>query len=196
MIVPRLLVQLPDVVPDVAARLGVEAEGGLVEEQDLGPVGQAPGDLQAPLHAARVLVDQHAGLVGELDQGQDLVDAAPALGLAEAVHHGVELEVLAAGQAAVEGRLLEDDADALAHGVAVAGDVEAGHDGGARGRPEEGREHVDRRRLAGPVRAEKPEQLALGDGERDAVDGGEAVERLDQAFHAYGVQFGVPSKEP
>ena len=53
-----LFVELADVLPDVAARLGVEAQGRLVEEEDLGPVDQAAGDLEAALHAARVLLDE------------------------------------------------------------------------------------------------------------------------------------------
>ncbi len=78
----------------------------------------------------------------------------------------------------------------LRYGVAVAGDVEAG-DGGAPGaRPEEGREHVDRRRLAGAVGTEQAEELPLFDGERDAVHGGESVERFHQSCRADGVHKG------
>jgi len=78
------------------------------------------------------------------------------------------------------------------HGVAVAGHVEAGHQGGARGRPEQGREHVDGRRLARAIGTEKAEELPLRDRERDAVHGREAVERLHQAFGTYSVQIDAP----
>ena len=43
--------QLPDIAPDGAARLRIEADGGLVEEQDAAVVDEGAGDLQAPLHA-------------------------------------------------------------------------------------------------------------------------------------------------
>src|SRR5215831_15302721 len=42
--------QLADVAPDRAARLRVEAHGGLVQEQHPRRVQQAAGDLEPPLH--------------------------------------------------------------------------------------------------------------------------------------------------
>jgi hypothetical protein len=85
---------------------------------------------------------------------------------------------LAAGQPAVEGRFLEDDADAPAHGVAVAGDVEAGH-GGA---PAVGRRSVESMLMVVVLPPRWGEQaISPFDGERDVVHGREAVERLSPA---------------
>ncbi len=136
-----------------------------------------------------------AALSVELDERQDLVDAAAPLGLADAVHHGVEFEVLAAGQLAVEGGLLEDDADALADAVAVAGHVEAGDRGAPRGRPQEGREHVDGRRLARPVGAEQAEELPFADGKdmpSTAVKPSNVFTRFSTRMASTGLSFGVP----
>ena len=47
-----LFVQLLDVRPELVAGLRIEAERGLVEEDDFRRVQQAAGDFQAPLHAA------------------------------------------------------------------------------------------------------------------------------------------------
>ncbi len=98
---------------------------------------EAPGDLEAPLHAARVLLDERRGLLFKIDQAEDLVDSPPALGLAHAVHHGVELEVLPAGELDVQGGLLEDDADALADAVTGFRNVVAGYLGRSGSRFEE-----------------------------------------------------------
>ncbi len=89
----------------------------------------------------------------------------------DAVQLGVQAEVLLGGEVAVERLVLEDEADVPADVVALGGDVEAAHAGGAGGGPRERAEHVDRRALAGAVGAEEAEDLAASDGERDAADG-------------------------
>jgi hypothetical protein len=61
----------------------------------------------------------------------------------DAVELGVQAEVLLGGEVAVERRVLEHEADVPADVVALAGDVEAAHTGGAGGGPGERAEHVD-----------------------------------------------------
>ena len=75
-------------------------------------------------------------------------------------HAAVELEVLGGGQRAVDRDRLRDVADRLPHGEAVADDVVAGDERAAVRRAQQRREHADRRRLAGAVRAEQAEHLA------------------------------------
>ena len=96
--------------------LGVEAVGGLVEDQHLGVAEQRLRDAEALAHAERVVAHPAVGLVvGEADQLEHLLDAA--LGQAHgALHQG---EDLAAGAAGVLGGGVEQDAD-VASGV---GDV-------------------------------------------------------------------------
>ncbi len=63
--------------PDGDARDGVEAGGGLVEEEDFWLVDQPAGDFQPPPHAAG---EHFHGLVrplGEIDGGEQFVDGAP-----------------------------------------------------------------------------------------------------------------------
>ena len=50
----------------------------------------------------------------------------------------------------------------------------------ARGRREDARQHAERRRLAGAVRAEEPDHLAARDVEGDVVDGGASAEALGE----------------
>ena len=66
-------------------------------------------------------------------------------------------------------------------------DVEAVDERRARGRRQQRRQHADERRLAGAVRAEQAEDLALFDGEADAVDGGEVAEPLDDLPDVDGI---------
>ena len=80
------------------------------------------------------------------------------------------MQQLVAGHQRIDGRVLQGHTDVAAHVVGLGDDVEAGHLGAARGRPEQGREHADDRALAGTVGAEEAEDLALPHLEIDAVD--------------------------
>ncbi len=70
-----LVVELRDLLPDRLARDGVEARGRLVEEQHPRLVHQRRGEVEAPLHAARVGADAAVGGRLEVDALQQLVRA-------------------------------------------------------------------------------------------------------------------------
>ena len=106
--------------------------------------------------------------------------------LRHAVQLGVEAQVLLGGQVAVERRVLEDEPDAAAHGVALAHDVVAGDARAAAVGRQQRAEHRDRRRLAGAVGAEEAERLAGGDVEVDAAHRLDVAEALDQPAHLDG----------
>src|SRR5262249_44079784 len=64
-------------------------------------------------------------------------------------------------------------------------------------RAEEGRQHLDGGGLTRPVRAEEREDLAGADLERDAIDGADVAERLDQVLdvdHRLPSEGGEPSR--
>ena len=96
----------------------------------------------------------------------------------DVVEHGVEPQVLVGREPVVERGVLEHHADRPPHVVGLGDDVIAGQLGPAARRPEQGREHEDRRALAGAVGAEEAEDLALVDLEVDGVDGSKAAEIL------------------
>src|SRR5437867_4142662 len=74
------LLQAVEAVPDKVPGLRVEARRRLVEEHELRLVDQAAGDRQAALHAAREMLDDVAAALGQLDEVEELVGAAPGLG--------------------------------------------------------------------------------------------------------------------
>ena len=92
------------------------------------------------------------------------------------------MQQLVAGHQWIDGCVLQRDTDVAAHVVGLGDDVEAGHLGAACSRPEQGREHADDGALAGTIRAEKAEDLALPHFEVDAVDRFHRSEMADEPF--------------
>ena len=105
----------------------------------------------------------------ELDELEQLVGARRRLARREVEQPPLEDEQLAPGLPRVEPGLLQRDADPAAHGVGLAGDVDAGDPRAAGGDREQRRQHPHRRRLAGAVRPEEAEHLARLDPQVDAA---------------------------
>src|SRR6058998_2495906 len=82
-----------------------------------------------------------------------------------------ELQVLAHAHVRVEGRRLGEVADAALHLVSLLEDVESRQARRALRRRLEAREDAHGRRLAGAVRSQETDDVALPDLEADAVDG-------------------------
>ena len=87
-----------------------------------------------------------------------------------------EPDVLIDGQRLVEREALRHVADAALDCLGIARDVDAADDGRAGGRPQQTAQHADGGRLAGAVGAEKAEDLAGFDVERQLIDGRERAE--------------------
>ena len=68
MVVPCCCVEAADLVPHRGPALGVEAGGGLVEEEDVGVVDQGGGQVEAALHPPRVGVDLAVDGGADVDQ--------------------------------------------------------------------------------------------------------------------------------
>jgi hypothetical protein len=159
-----------DLRPHLRARLGVEPGRGLVEEQHLRAVDQAHRDVEPPLHAAGVRLDQPVGRCGEPEALERLGRPPAQRSAGDAVELALDDEVLAAGGVVVDAVLLADDADRMAdaHGFGqhvVAGDTGAAGVGGG-----EGGEDADGRGLARAVRPEQAEDRARLDLEVEAVE--------------------------
>ena len=96
-----------------------------------------------------------------------------------------------AGQVLVDRGVLAREADALAHGLRVARDVDAEHLGAPRVGPQDRGEDAHRGGLAGAVRAEQPEHGAGRHREVDAVEGDDVAEPLLESFDDDGVRSHV-----
>ena len=185
---PCSLAQPGDLLPHVGAHLGVEAGGGLVEEQHVGPVDERHGDVEAALHAAGVAARDAIRRVGEAEALEQTAGAPLELAAAQAVDLPLEAQVLAAGGLAVDARALRHGADAVAHPVGVRAHVEAGHARLARIRLGERGQDLHRRGLAGSVRAEQTEDRALLDCEAELVEGAHVAGiGLHEVVYLYGV---------
>ena len=63
-----LAVQRFDVLEDLVARLRIDADRGLVEQQQVRLVHERGGEVEAPLHAARIGADAIVLAIGEADE--------------------------------------------------------------------------------------------------------------------------------
>ena len=165
-----LLRQAADLVPHGDSRLRVEPGRRLVQEEHPRPMNQPERDVEPAAHAARVPLDDAVGCIRDADHVEQSFDARVQLGAAHAVHASLEHQVLPAGRPPVDPGLLRDVADHAADRARLADDVVAGDLCVALVRSRERDEHAYGRRLAGAVRPEQAEDLALADCERHAVE--------------------------
>ena len=152
----------------------------LVEEQDLRIEGERPGQRDALALAARALL--HAlGVVdfGKPELAHQLERARLALRGLDAADLQRELDVLADGPVRKQRQRLEHHAGRPLVGRHVV-DALAAQQDVAGGRRLHAGQHAQQRRLAAARRADDGEELAFGDVEVDAVDGGEGAESLAQ----------------
>src|ERR671910_531343 len=177
-----------DEVPEVAPGLGVEAGGGLVEEEQLGATDDAECHVEAPSLAAAQPDDAGVGLVVESHRGEHLADGT-----------GVRVGLRGAGerlawreQVEAAGRL-QHDADPVPPLETCPVGVCAEHPDLAGVPRPEALGDLDRGRLARAVRTEQREALADVDVEVEAVDGVAAGVALgespdaDRAWHGSSV---------
>ena len=160
-----------DHVQQLLADARVEADRRLVEEEDAGPGDERAADLESPPLAAAVAGDGPVEELAQAERVRGVGDARSRRTRVRAPQARVDLEVAPPGERAVDDRLLEDDAAHPPRSQRVPRDVEPGEARGAARRPHRRRQHPDRRRLAGAVRAEQAEDLAGAHVELDPFDG-------------------------
>ena len=164
--------ELADDLPHVVATARVEAGGRLVEEDDPRVADQRHGEVEAPLHAARVGGGGPPGGGGEVEALQQLSGGEAALALGQVVEVAHQEHVLLAGDEAVDCGELAGDADRGPHCLGVGGELVTA-DADVAGRSvggDEGGEDLDDGGLAGAVRAEQGEDRSFRDVEVDAIE--------------------------
>ena len=172
--------EIPDRLPHDPPAAGIESRGRLVEEDDPRVADERHREVETSSHASGVGRDRFLRGVDQVEPLEQLRYSPPALGLAEMPQIRDELQVLLAAEEPVDGRELTGDADHGADRVGLAGDIVAGDLDLAAVRGDEGRQDMDRRRLAGAVRSEKGVDRPLGDLEVDTVEDDLRAVRLAQ----------------
>ena len=175
-----VLGEVGDALPKLAAGERVGAAGRFVEKEDIGFVQQRRRHRQALLEAAGQFAARQPGERRQLEVLERPVNALPFVVAAQIVGAGEELKIFGDRELSVKREFLSDIADALAGRVARMAQVESGHAQGAAAGREEAAQHAKRRRLAGPVGPQQPEDLPALDFEADVIDRGEVAETPDQ----------------
>ena len=169
---PALGVEGAQELAEPALAHHVEADGGLVEVEDLRVVQERGGDVAAHPLAEAELPDRDVEQVAEAEQLDELrqVGSVP-LGVGP-VDLLQQVEGVAQRQVPPQrGALAEDHADPAGQLGALAAGVDARDADRAGGRHQDAGEHLDRGRLAGAVRADVADHLAGLDLEAQLLHG-------------------------
>jgi hypothetical protein len=173
-----LAVALFEVVEDRVARLGIDADGGFVAEEEFRPVQQRGDEIEPPLHAARIIFHGIMAAVREADGSEGLVNPFAQHGAAEAVEPAKRVEVLLGAELLEQRDGLRHEAHGGARGGIGGHDHDAveGEGAGIGGAQAGGERHE--RGLAGAVGPEQAEEFAAGDVEGHAIKRGERAVAL------------------
>jgi hypothetical protein len=175
-----------EVLPKVAPGAGIEAGGGLVEEQNLRMVEQSFGELDAALHASGKSFYAVGGAIEQSYTREYFCDSLLELGATQTVEVSLMPEVFVGGELRVDALGLENDADVAAQGSGLANRVQASDGGAAGGRDHERGENAEERCFAAPVWTEEPEEFGGADFERDAVERDAILVAMHQVVNGNG----------
>ena len=153
-----LVAQPAEQVPELLPRDRVHAGGGLVEEQDLGPVHQRAAERELLLHAAGERAGAAVGELLELDP--DRRDGLPRLRHRGVEERGEERQVLRDAEVGIEREASGHVADPGPQVPQVLHHVASQHPGGAGVRQQQGHEDPEQRGLAGAVGTDHAVELA------------------------------------
>ena len=181
------LVETLDALEDGAPALRVDSDRGLIEEDEVGAVGDAAGDVEASQQAAGELLGLELHELLQADEGDRLGHQAAPLGAVTHVEGAEGIDVLRHRELIEDGDILRHHADATLETV-----------GGGRHRltedadralvvGEQLKDAADRRRLARAVGAEQPQHLAARNSQGQAVHRDEFPIAFDQGLHLHGV---------
>lgn len=124
-------------------------------------------DLEPPPVAAAQGARPVPRAIGQAEAGERVLNAARCFGARQAVQTRVEAQVRLNAQVQIKRRFLEHDTDPAQRCDGIAREIDAGHLDTSGVRGDEAGEHLHQRRLAGGVRPDKRDELALVDGEAD-----------------------------
>ena len=162
--------QLTDDVPHRATAARIQSRRRLVQENDLWPGDQRHRQVQLPAHTAGIGRRHLLRRLRQIEPFQQRGDHPLALVGPQMVQIRHQLQVLFSRQQIVHRRELTGDPDYRAHRLGVGRDIVPGHPyRPAVGLYQRG-QHVDRRRLTRPIRAEQGKDRARRNIEIDAIE--------------------------
>ena len=162
--------------------LGVEARGGLVEDEHVRVVEDGLGEAHPLAVALRELADEGVAHVAHPGLPDHVVDLPAAILGGDPLDLGAEAEEVQDRHVRVEGRGLRDVADPPLDLEGGLEDVVAPHPRGPVGGRQVAGEDAHRRGLPGPVGAQEAQDLPLLDAEGDPVDRGMAAVPLGEVL--------------
>src|SRR5882762_3165267 len=135
--------KLEEQIPELAARDGVDAGGGLVEEKELGLVQHGAAEGEALLPSAGKLRCEPSEVGAEAVELDDFVHAAlQAIGR-QAIDAPVKKQILRHGKVVVEAEPLRHVADALAHSLGIFAYIQPEDVRISAAQGQQAREHLD-----------------------------------------------------
>ena len=172
--------QLDEQSPERIARHRVDARSRFVQNQQLGLVHHGNGQRQALAYAQRQTGRQAVDDVHQPEALHHLIDASRNVLRGHTEELGVQLQVLAYRDFAVERERLGHVADAAAGAQIMRVHFMAEQPGPTLARRQQAGKHLHRRGLAAPVGAEEAEDFTAPDAEGHAVDGNEVAKAHGQ----------------
>src|SRR6202158_2065879 len=160
-----------NLIPDPCATLGVQAGGRFIEKEKLRIVDQAQSDVEPALLPAGICGDFAIGAYLQLEHLDELGGALPRLFGGPPIQAALKDELQSAGDLAIRATRLTDVANEIADLVLLLEEVEAAAPSRPAAWRQQRRQHAQRRRLPGAVRAEEAEDLARMHEQVDADDG-------------------------
>ena len=175
--------QAADELADLDHLRGIEPDRRLVEHEDRRIAEQRLRQPHALAIALRERADPATRHARQAERREHGVDGGGALCPLDALRARDESQVLDHAQLGIVRRVLREVADGAAAGERIALQVVAGDPDRTLRRREDAGHDAHGRGLAGTVRTEEPDDLALVDGERDAANRLHRPEALHHVAH-------------
>ncbi len=160
--------------------LGSSPSVGSSRIRTSGSCSKSLGDADPALEPLRQCFDRLMHDLADPDHLDDAADAPRCFVAREASDVGDEVEKVGRRHVRISGRALGKITDVPLRGDRLRRDIVAADYRCAGGGREKTRDHLHRRRLAGAIRAEKAQHLALRHRKGDIVDGNQRAERFDE----------------
>src|SRR5450759_2425590 len=165
-----------------ARRLRIEADHWLVDHHHFRSMNERARDDQLLPHPVTVALDQLVGPFLQIEQRHQLATAVLDLVAILAVQSRHEAEEFRAGQLFVDERTVGNETQLRFCGERILGEIDSREVNGARRWLENSRDHAKSRRLARAIGAQESEQLTVGHGEINGINGCERAVFLGQTL--------------